>query len=102
MQRLHELEKLIEVPDLWNDPVQAQKITKEHSRLKKEIELVEELQSEANELADWIEPPQEDSGRVPEPAPAVTDAAQLTSPKQPAFSLRPSRRSGLWASALPL
>ncbi|MBN2381286.1 peptide chain release factor 2 [bacterium] len=65
-RKIAELEKQIEKPDLWNDPQNAQKITKEHANLKKEIESLNSLQREASEFTDWFDLAEDDQSLIPE------------------------------------
>lgn len=52
LRRLDELEARVQDPNLWNDPKQAQAISREHKQLKDAVETVQEI---SGEMADAIE-----------------------------------------------
>lgn len=59
-KRIITLENKIKRSDLWDNPREAQKITREHVHLKKEKQLIEVLEAEILELDDWLELASED------------------------------------------
>ncbi|NLW46270.1 MAG: peptide chain release factor 2 [Firmicutes bacterium] len=53
--RIQELSALSTAPDLWDDPVQAQKVLQELTSLKDQIELIEGLENQEVELSGLLE-----------------------------------------------
>ena len=55
LRRLDELEARVQDPDLWNDPKQAQAISREHKQLKDAVETVDEISSEMADAVEFID-----------------------------------------------
>ncbi|RJY08592.1 peptide chain release factor 2 [Aurantiacibacter aquimixticola] len=55
LRRLDELEARVQDPDLWNDPKQAQAISREHKQLKDAVETVNEISSEMSDAVEFVE-----------------------------------------------
>jgi peptide chain release factor 2 len=55
LRRLDELEARIQDPDLWNDPKQAQAISREHKQLKDAVATVREITSEMSDATEFVE-----------------------------------------------
>lgn len=65
-ERLNILEKKLEKPDLWDDPSSAQKTTKEHSHIKKELDSLKKLEKDINDLEELILLSEEDDSLLGE------------------------------------
>ncbi|MBH5322750.1 peptide chain release factor 2 [Aurantiacibacter sediminis] len=55
LRRLDELEARVQDPDLWNDPKQAQAISREHKQLKDAVETVQEISTEMSDAMEFIQ-----------------------------------------------
>ncbi|AKQ42195.1 protein chain release factor B [Aurantiacibacter atlanticus] len=55
LRRLDELEARVQDPDLWNDPKQAQAISREHKLLKDAVETVQEISAEMTDAVEFVE-----------------------------------------------
>ena len=55
LRRLDELEARVQDPDLWNDPKQAQAISREHKLLKDSVETVQEISQEMADATEFVE-----------------------------------------------
>jgi peptide chain release factor 2 len=55
LRRLDELEARVQDPDLWNDPKQAQAISREHKLLKDAIGTVNEISREMADATEFVE-----------------------------------------------
>jgi len=55
LRRLDELDARVQDPDLWNDPKQAQAISREHKLLKDAITTVREITSEMEDAVEFVE-----------------------------------------------
>jgi len=55
LRRLDELEARVQDPDLWNDPKQAQAISREHKQLKDSIGTVREITAEMADAVEFVE-----------------------------------------------
>lgn len=55
LRRLEELEARVQDPDLWNDPKQAQAISREHKQLRDAVETVREISSEMADAMEFVE-----------------------------------------------
>lgn len=55
LRRLDELEARVQDPGLWNDPKQAQAISREHKLLKDAVETVQEISQEMADATEFVE-----------------------------------------------
>ena len=55
LRRLDELDARVQDPDLWNDPKQAQAISREHKQLKDAVETVQEISAEMGDAIEFVE-----------------------------------------------
>ncbi len=55
LRRLDELEARVQDPNLWNDPKQAQAVSREHKQLKDAIGTVNEITAEMNDAVEFVE-----------------------------------------------
>ena len=55
LRRLDELDARVQDPDLWNDPKQAQAISREHKQLKDAVETVQAIQSEMGDAIEFVD-----------------------------------------------
>ena len=55
LRRLDELEARVQDPDLWNDPKQAQAISREHKQLKDAVGTVNEISQEMADATEFVE-----------------------------------------------
>lgn len=55
LRRLDELEARVQDPNLWNDPKQAQAISREHKQLKDAVETVNEIGGEMADAVEFVE-----------------------------------------------
>jgi len=55
LRRLDELDARVQDPDLWNDPKQAQAISREQKQLKDAVETVHEISSEMSDAVEFVE-----------------------------------------------
>ncbi|GGD52384.1 peptide chain release factor 2 [Erythrobacter arachoides] len=55
LRRLDELEARVQDPNLWNDPKQAQAISREHKQLKDAVETVREITTEMTDAVEFVE-----------------------------------------------
>ena len=55
LRRLDELEARVQDPSLWNDPKQAQAITREHKQLKEAVGTVKDISSEMADAVEFVE-----------------------------------------------
>ncbi len=55
LRRLDELDARVQDPALWDDPRQAQAITREQKRLETSINTVREIESEMNDAVEFVE-----------------------------------------------
>ncbi len=53
--RIEELEKKMEAPDFWNDPVSSGKLTQELKGLKDDVSAIDSLDSQFSDILDYIE-----------------------------------------------
>ena len=53
--RIEELEKKMEAPDFWNDPVLSAKLTQELKSLKDDVSAIDSLDSQFSDILDYIE-----------------------------------------------
>ncbi|MEX2425206.1 MAG: PCRF domain-containing protein, partial [Thermomicrobiaceae bacterium] len=54
-QELHELEEQSSDPELWNDPAHAQRVMRQFSDLREQIQRWEQLRQQASDLRDLLE-----------------------------------------------
>ena len=55
LRRLDELDARVQDPNLWNDPKEAQAISREHKQLKDAVETVQEISSEMSDAVEFVE-----------------------------------------------
>ena len=55
VRRLHELDARVQDPALWDDPKQAQAITREQKQLKDAIDTVREISAEKDDAVEFVE-----------------------------------------------
>ena len=55
LRRLDELEARVQDPNLWNDPKQAQAISREHKTLKDAVATVNEISAEMSDAVEFVE-----------------------------------------------